>query len=140
MKEFITKGESLFVHIIDLEENYQGYVEFHSIQLMGADYYCYYKNSHLEKVDSDLPSLLDNETDSYVICCDRSVRISVREFLGLRKYLIRAELGAQDVDLARFELHDEIPTDEEKCHSEQMLEGIRLLQKWMNQKCVASPV
>lgn len=134
MKEFIEPGSNLLVEIIDWEDNYQGYVEFYSIELINSNYYCYYDNFHFERLDNNLPSLLDNETVDYVVCVDRTIRIAIRDFLGIEKYLIRAELGAQGSNLARFEVHDELATQCEVCHEDWMLNTVMPLFERMETK------
>jgi hypothetical protein len=134
MKEFLKNGQKLCIDIIDWEENYQGFVEFYSIQLLEQDYCCQYKISHYEKIDDDAQSLLDEEEDWYITCVDRTVRIKLREYLGLNRYLIRAELGAQSGDLARFELHNETPTHEEKCEEDKLIDFLNRLKKLDKQR------
>lgn len=119
MKEFIAPRNNLRVEIIDWENNYQGFVNFKSIKLIGNDYYCLYDEFHYEKLEINSPSMLDKNNEVYITCEDRTVRIKLREFLGLKNHIIRAELGAQNIGLARFEISNNSAEDEE-CFGQRM--------------------
>lgn len=118
MKEFLKPNQTLRIDIIDWEDNYQGFVEFNSIRLEHQDYHCEYKSQHFEIIDENQPSLLYSDSfdkeDWYLVCHDRTVRIMLREFLGLRNFLVRTELADQNLGYSRFEITD-FPTDWEDC-------------------------
>lgn len=114
MKEHLNNNQTLRIDFIDWEYNYQGFIEFYSIESTKHEYYCRYKESLFVKLDKDADSVLDsNELESqswFLACTDRTIRHELRNFLGLRKHLTRTELGSQDIDLARFSRTDESAT------------------------------
>lgn len=120
MKRFLNDGKKLIIEVIDWEDNYQGFVEFESIDLIGNDYYCKHHNSFFTKIDKDAPSLLDSEENWYIVCVDRTISIKLREFLGLKLNLVRAELASQGSKLARFEVSHGAPTEFQDCHETAM--------------------
>lgn len=109
MKQHLNIGQKLHIDFVDWEDNYQGFVLFSSIEQHSDKFACKYESCLIQVLDARLPSLLyssnsmDRE-DWFVLSSDRTIRLKLREFLGIPDYLVRHELAEQKNGCVCYEM------------------------------------